>query len=92
MSKEYFNPEDLKKFGSITDFQEEYGNKFFEWYGKVFEEGALTSREKALIALAVAHAVRGPPFANRLRSKSAMMICSHIEEPDSHRAPRRCFT
>ncbi len=60
MDKKYFDPEDLKKFGSITDFQEEYGQKFFDWYGKVFEEGALTAREKSLIALAVAHAVQCP--------------------------------
>ena len=58
--KSYFDPADLKKFGKITEFQEEYGKKFFEWYGDVFKEGALTSREKALIALAVAHAVQCP--------------------------------
>lgn len=60
MKKEYYNPEDLKKFGNITEFQEELGNKFFDWYGAVFEEGALTKREKSLIALAVAHAVQCP--------------------------------
>ncbi|NNE28645.1 MAG: 4-carboxymuconolactone decarboxylase [Saprospiraceae bacterium] len=58
--KKYFSPEDLKKFGNITDWQEEYGKKFFDWYGAVFEEGALTAREKSLIALAVAHAVQCP--------------------------------
>ena len=34
--------------------------KFFEYYGAVFETGALSVREKALIALAVAHAVQCP--------------------------------
>ena len=58
--KTYFNPEDLKKFGNITEFQKEMGDKFFSWYGEVFKEGALTEREKALIALAVAHAVACP--------------------------------
>lgn len=53
--KKYYNPEDLKKFGNITEFQKEYGDKFFDWYTTVFEDGALTKREKALIALAVAH-------------------------------------
>ena len=48
-NKSYFNPEDLKKFGNITDFQEVMGKKFFDWYGEVFKEGALTEREKALI-------------------------------------------
>ncbi len=58
--KKYFDPEDLKKFGNITEFQEEMGKKFFDWYGEVFKEGALTKREKALIALAVAHTVQCP--------------------------------
>ena len=61
MSKDsYFNPDDLKKFGNITEWQEEYGKKFFDYYGAVFKEGALTEREKALIALAVAHTVQCP--------------------------------
>lgn len=58
--KEYFNPADLKKFGDITDFQETLGKKFFDWYNEVFKESALTEREKALIALAVAHVVQCP--------------------------------
>jgi len=60
MSDSYFKPEDLQKFGNITEFQEEYGKKFFEWYTGVFEEGSLTVREKSLIALAVAHTVQCP--------------------------------
>ncbi|NNL91638.1 MAG: 4-carboxymuconolactone decarboxylase [Saprospiraceae bacterium] len=60
MSNSYFNPEDLKKFGQITEFQEEYGSKFFEYYNEVFKEGALTVREKSLIALAVAHTIQCP--------------------------------
>jgi len=61
MSKDsYFDPEDLKKFGNITDYQEPMGKKFFDYYGEVFKEGALTEREKALIALGVAHALQCP--------------------------------
>ncbi len=59
-SKKYFDPADLKKFGNITELQEEMGKKFFDWYGEVFKEGALTEREKALIALAVSHSVQCP--------------------------------
>ncbi|MAD98176.1 MAG: 4-carboxymuconolactone decarboxylase [Flavobacteriaceae bacterium] len=55
MSKNYYDAADLRKFGKITEWSEELGNKFFEYYGKVFEEGALSAREKSLIALAVAH-------------------------------------
>ncbi len=36
------------------------GQKFFEYYNEVFKEGALTEREKALIALAVSHTVQCP--------------------------------
>lgn len=60
MSDSYFKAEDLKKFGDITEFQEEMGKKFFDYYGAVFQEGALTEREKSLIALAVAHTVQCP--------------------------------
>src|SRR6188508_79445 len=56
----YYKPEDLKKFGKIGDFQKEMADKFFDYYGEVFKEGALTAREKSLIALAVAHAVQCP--------------------------------
>ena len=34
--------------------------KFSAYYGAVFEEGELTKREKALIALAVVHTVQCP--------------------------------
>lgn len=55
--KTYYDPADLKKFGNIEELSPELGKKFFEWYGKIFEEGELTAREKSLIALGVAHAV-----------------------------------
>ncbi len=60
MEKTYYDPADLKKFGKISEWSEELGSKFFEYYGKVFEEGSLTAREKSLIALAVAHTVQCP--------------------------------
>jgi alkylhydroperoxidase/carboxymuconolactone decarboxylase family protein len=58
--KTYYNPEDLKKFGSIGDFEPTLAKKFFDYYGEVFKDGALSAREKSLIALAVAHAVQCP--------------------------------
>ena len=60
MSNSYYKEEDLAKFPSITELQKTMGDKFFGWYTSVFEEGALTAREKSLIALAVAHAVQCP--------------------------------
>ncbi|MFM7193499.1 MAG: arsenosugar biosynthesis-associated peroxidase-like protein [Bacteroidota bacterium] len=56
----YYNPEDLKKFGNIAGWQGPLAQKFFDWYGEVFKPGALSAREKSLIALAVAHAVQCP--------------------------------
>lgn len=60
MEKTYYNPADLAKFGKVSEWQEELGDKFFEYYGKVFEEGALSVREKILIALAVSHTIQCP--------------------------------
>lgn len=56
----YYKPEDLGKFGDMSKGSPELWKKFLAWYSAVFEEGALTEREKALIALAVAHAVQCP--------------------------------
>lgn len=60
MGKPYYIEEDLLKFGKIREFQPELGEKFFNYYNEVFKEGALTVREKALIALAVSHTVQCP--------------------------------
>lgn len=56
----YYNPEDLSKFEEIGKDSPELAKKFFDYYAAVFAEGELTEREKSLIALAVAHAVRCP--------------------------------
>lgn len=60
MSDTYYDPADLRKFGAVTEWNEELGKKFFEYYNSVFEEGRLSAREKSLIALAVSHAVQCP--------------------------------
>ncbi len=56
----YYNPTDLNKFAEIGEEAPEMAKKFFDYYASVFAEGELTEREKALIALAVAHAVQCP--------------------------------
>jgi alkylhydroperoxidase/carboxymuconolactone decarboxylase family protein len=60
MDKTYYDPADLKKFGDIAEFEPNLAKKFFNWYGAVFEEGALSAREKSLIALAVSHTIQCP--------------------------------
>jgi 4-carboxymuconolactone decarboxylase len=56
----YYDPKDLARFAEIGKEAPELAQKFFDYYGAVFAEGELTEREKALIALAVAHAVQCP--------------------------------
>ena len=56
----YYQPKDLPKFPEIGKEAPVLAQKFFDYYQSVFAEGALTEREKALIALAVAHAVQCP--------------------------------
>ena len=60
MPGHYYNEEDLARFSEIGSEAGHLWDKFSAWYGAVFAEGALTEREKALIALAVAHAVQCP--------------------------------
>jgi alkylhydroperoxidase/carboxymuconolactone decarboxylase family protein len=57
----YYEPDDLKKFGEIGRHGKALADDFFKYYGNVTgSDGALTKREKALIALAVSHAQKCP--------------------------------
>ncbi len=56
----YYHKAHLPRFGEIAAGNQELADTFFAYYNKVFEDGALTAREKALIALAVAHVVQCP--------------------------------
>ncbi len=60
MSPGYYDRDHLAGFAHIGDNRPELAEKFFAWYSEVMGEGALTRREKALIALAVAHVVQCP--------------------------------
>ena len=56
----YYDSKDLPRFSEIGREAPELWEKFNAWYGAVFADGALTEREKALIALGVAHALQCP--------------------------------
>lgn len=56
----YYRPEHLPDFPNIAEGNPDLAKKFFDYYGAVFAEGALSVREKSLIALAVAHAIQCP--------------------------------
>jgi alkylhydroperoxidase/carboxymuconolactone decarboxylase family protein len=60
MSEHYYDASDLAKFPEIGRNCPDLSKKFFDWYNAVFAEGALSMREKSLIALAVAHSVQCP--------------------------------
>lgn len=54
----YYDPKDLARFADVGEDAPELWKKFLDWYTAVFADGALSEREKALIA--VAHAVQCP--------------------------------
>lgn len=60
MSRAYYDRSHLPAFGTIEQGGKELAAKFFSYYGAVFADGALSVREKGLVALAVAHAVQCP--------------------------------
>lgn len=52
----YYESRDLKRFEEVGKFKKDLMDKFFDYYtAATGEDGALSKREKALIALAVAH-------------------------------------
>ena len=75
----YYKPEHLGKFGEIAEGNPQPAEKFFSWYGAVFEPGALSAREKSLIALAVSHALQCP-YCIDAYSTDALEKGSDLEE------------
>src|SRR2546425_201004 len=75
----YYDHDDLPRFGEIERGAAELARKFFDWYGAVFAEGALSAREKSLIALAVAHAVQCP-YCIDAYSKDALEKGSNLDQ------------
>jgi alkylhydroperoxidase/carboxymuconolactone decarboxylase family protein len=60
VTETYYDPKDLARFAEMQEGSPELWEKFIGYYNAVFQEGALSEREKALIALAVASAVQCP--------------------------------
>lgn len=75
----YYDQHDLGRFGEISRGAPRLAEKFFDYYAAVFAEGALTTREKSLIALAVAHAVQCP-YCIDAYSKDALEKGSNIDQ------------
>jgi 4-carboxymuconolactone decarboxylase len=75
----YYHPKDLAHFADMGKGNPALWEKFIAYYGAVFAEGALTEREKALIALGVAHAVQCP-YCIDAYSQAALEKGSNLEE------------
>lgn len=73
--KTYFEGADLANFGKIGDWQPELAGKFFDYYNTTMKDGALTAREKSLIALAVAHAFQCPYCIDAYTSETLKNGC-----------------
>jgi len=57
----YYESKDLSRFAEVGKFRGELMDKFFAYYNAVVgTDGALSKREKALIALAVSHVKQCP--------------------------------
>jgi alkylhydroperoxidase/carboxymuconolactone decarboxylase family protein len=57
---DYYREEDLARFGQMGKHNPDLFRKFMDWYNAALEPGALSKREKVLIALGVAHALQCP--------------------------------
>jgi alkylhydroperoxidase/carboxymuconolactone decarboxylase family protein len=57
---DYYETKDLQDFPNIGEYAGDLGAGYFDYYGKAMKAGALTEREKALIALAVATTQKCP--------------------------------
>ena len=92
----YYKPEDLPKFAEIREGSPELAEKFFDYYAAVFTEGALTQREKSLIALAVATAAaiddRPSAFAPDLDFNLIAIHQIAVQQGQSNSAPAVGFT
>lgn len=75
----YYRPADLGRFAEMGEGNKELWEKFMGYYSAVFAEGALTEREKALIALAVSHAVQCP-YCIDAYTQACLEKGSNVEE------------
>jgi 4-carboxymuconolactone decarboxylase len=75
----YYDDQDLERFPEIGKHCPELYDYFLNYYQGVMAAGALTVREKALIALAVAHAVQCP-YCIDAYTRVSLEAGSNLEE------------
>jgi len=75
----YYHPADLHRFAEVAQGNKELWERFSSYYAAVFADGALSEREKALMALAVAHTVQCP-YCIDAYTQACLEKGSNIEE------------
>jgi 4-carboxymuconolactone decarboxylase len=75
----YYEENDLERFSEIGTYRPELYDNFMNYYQGVMSAGALSVREKALIALAVAHAVQCP-YCIDAYARGSLEAGSNLEE------------
>ena len=75
----YYQTEDLPKLADLSLGAPGLWSEFQAYYASAFKEGALSEREKALIALAVSHAVQCP-YCIDVYTRSSLEKGSNLEQ------------
>lgn len=75
----YYEENDLERFSDIGKYRPELYQGFMSYYQGVMAAGALSVREKALIALAVAHSVQCP-YCIDAYTRASLEAGSNLEE------------
>jgi len=75
----YYEEDDLARFAEVGRSRPDLFEKFMAWYQACQEDGALSRREKALIGLAVAHALQCPYCIDAF-SQSCLEAGSNMEQ------------
>jgi alkylhydroperoxidase/carboxymuconolactone decarboxylase family protein len=75
----YYEEQDLERFSEIGKYRPDLYDSFMNYYQGVMAAGSLTVREKALIALAVAHTVQCP-YCIDAYTRALLAAGSNLEE------------
>jgi 4-carboxymuconolactone decarboxylase len=75
----YYDDQDLERFKELGKYRPDLFDNFMNYYQGVMAAGALTLKEKALIALAVAHAVQCP-YCIDAYTRVSLEAGSNLEE------------
>lgn len=79
MSEPFYKKEDIRKINVLAQLVPESMQALIEMNDKVFQEGALSTKTKEMIAIAVAHAT-GCAFCIDIHTKNAMRQGASEEE------------